>query len=331
MSPQTMRSARLHGIRDLRIDSVPVPEPGPGEILVQVEACGLCATDSRKYEIGVNDGHYPFNPGHEWLGRVAAVGRGVSGWSQGERVYGDTYGGYADFAVIPVAPIAWSRGPLKLPADLPSERAIFIEPLADCLHAVHDQARLAAGDSAVVIAAGVMGLKIVAEAALCGVRVLVVEPREDRRALALAFGADKAIAAEGWRQAAEDWSRGRGGADAVILTIGDPDMVNDCIGACRPGGRVVLFAGFGNRPTGTVNLNDLHYREISLVGSEWIGTPPNQVRKRYDEALGRLIDNRLPFDRLVTATCGFADLEHAIVRRQSFAGMKTMFVPEAQS
>ena len=52
-------------------------------------------------------------------------------------LHSDTYGGYADFAVIPVDPIAWSRGPLKLPADLPSERAIFIEPLADCLHAVH--------------------------------------------------------------------------------------------------------------------------------------------------------------------------------------------------
>lgn len=331
MSLQTMRSARLHGIRDLRIDRIPVPEPGPGEILVQVEACGLCATDSRKYEIGVNDGHYPFNPGHEWLGRVAAVGSGVEGWTTGERVYGDTYGGYADFAVIPVDPIPWSRGPLKLPADLPSERAIFIEPLADCLHAVHDQARLKAGHAAVVIAAGVMGLKIVAEAALSGIRVLVVEPREDRRELALAFGAEKAVPAEGWRQAAADWSGQHGGADAVILTIGDPDMVNDCIAACRPGGRVVLFAGFGNRPAGMVNLNDLHYREISLVGSEWIGTPPNQMRKRYDEALQRLIDGQPPFERLVTSTCGFADLENAIVRRQSFAGIKTMFVPEAQS
>jgi L-iditol 2-dehydrogenase len=324
----TMRSARLHGIRDLRIDLIPVPQPGPGEILVQIEACGLCATDSRKYEIGVNDGHYPFNPGHEWLGRVAAVGGGVSGWSEVERVYGDTYGGYADYAVIPVEPIAWSRGPLKLPETLAKERAIFIEPLADCLHAVHDQARLKAGDSAVVIAAGVMGLKIVAEAALCGIDVLVVEPLKERRELALAFGASQAIPAEGWRAAAKDWSAARGGVDAVILTIGDPDMVNDCIAACRPGGRVVLFAGFGNRPTGTVNLNDLHYREISLVGSEWIGTPPNQFRKRYDEALKRLLDHKMPFDRLVTATCGFADLEAAIVRRQSFAGMKTMFVPE---
>ena len=60
-----MRVARLHGIRDLQVERIPIPEPAPGQLLVKLEACGVCATDSRKYEIGVNDGEYPFNPGHE--------------------------------------------------------------------------------------------------------------------------------------------------------------------------------------------------------------------------------------------------------------------------
>lgn len=327
MRNDTMRVARLHGIRDLRLEEIAVPEPGPGELLVKVEACGVCATDTRKYEIGVNDGHYPFNPGHEWVGRVAAVGKDAGPWRLGERVYGDTYGGYAEYAVIPVEPIAWSRGPLRLPEDLPLAQAIHIEPLADCLHAVHDQARLAAGMQAVVIAAGVMGLKMIAEAALTGVRVLAVEPLEKRRAEALAFGADQAIAAEDWLEAAKAWA-GPAGIDAVILTIGNPDLVAPCIKACRPGGRVVLFAGFGNRPTATVDLNDIHYREIVLVGSEWIGTPPNQRRDRYDQARDRLIEGKAPFDRLVTARCGFDDLEQALQRRQSFENLKTMFLTE---
>jgi L-iditol 2-dehydrogenase len=324
-----MRAARLHGIRDLRIEQIGVPDPGPGELLVAVEACGVCATDSRKYEIGVNDGHYPFNPGHEWLGRVAAVGKGVAGWREGDRVYGDTYGGYADYAVIPVDPIPWSRGPLRLPEDLSLERSIFIEPLADCLHAVHDQAALLPGGRAVVIAAGVMGLKIVAEAALTGVEVLVVEPRQDRRGLALEFGATRSVGPDGWRDEVAAWAPG--GVDAVILTIGNGDLVNDCIAACRPGGRVVLFAGFGDRPRASIDLNDLHYREVALIGSEWIGTPPNQRRDRYDQALDRLLDRNLPFERLVTSRCGFADLEQAIVRRQSFDGIKTMFSPETEN
>src|SRR5262245_23246342 len=328
MNDQAMRVARLHGIRDLRIDRIPIPEPGPGEMLVKIEACGVCATDSRKYEIGLNDGHYPFNPGHEWLGRVARLGPGVQGWSEGDRLYGDTYGGYGDYAVIPAEPIPWSRGPLRLPEDLPTERAIFVEPLADCLHAVHDQARLKEGDRAIVIAAGVMGLKIIAEAAAVGARVLAVEPRAERRDLALLFGAKAASPVELWQRNAREWCRDREGADAVILTIGDASLVNDCIAACRPGGRVVLFASFGTRHEGTVNLNALHYREIALVGSEWIGTPPNQRRERYDQALARLLDGAAPFEKLVTSRCGFADLEAAIVRRQSYQGIKTMFVPE---
>ncbi len=327
MAKGMMRVARLHGIRKLQVEQIPIPEPAPGHLLIKIEACGVCATDSRKYEIGVNDGEYPFNPGHEWVGRVSGVGDGVDGWKLGERVYGDVYGGYAEYATIPVQPIPWSRGPLRMPDNLAVERAILVEPLADCLHAVHDQAKVGAGDRLVVIAAGVMGLKMVVEAARVGAKVLVVEPLEARRKLALEFGAELAIDAADWRQKAREWAKADGGVHAVILTIGNPDLVNDCMAACRPGGRVVLFAGFGNRPQGMINLNDIHYREIVLVGSEWIGTPPNQVRKRYDLALDLLNDPSCPFEKLVTATCGFEDVEAALVQRQTFKGLKTMFVP----
>jgi L-iditol 2-dehydrogenase len=70
VTPATMRAARLHGIGDLRIESLPVPEPRPGEVLVRIEACGVCPTDARKFAIGVADGGYPLNPGHEWTGHV---------------------------------------------------------------------------------------------------------------------------------------------------------------------------------------------------------------------------------------------------------------------
>jgi L-iditol 2-dehydrogenase len=320
-----MRTARLHGIRDLRVERVPIPVPSPGELLVKVEACGVCATDSRKYEIGVNDGEYPFNAGHEWLGTIAAVGENVAGWQIGDRLYGDVYGGYAEYALIPANPIPWSRGPLRLPRDLPRERAIFVEPLADCLHAVHDQAKLNPGDLLVVIACGVMGLKMIAEAARIGARVLVIEPIAARRELALSFGAEKAISPDRWTDAARDWT-GSKGADAVILTIGDPDLVGPCIDICAPGGRVVLFAGFGNRPKATIDVNRLHYKEISLLGSEWIGTPPNQRRERYDQALDLLKAAPVAWEKLVTAYCGFDDLETALVRRQQFNGLKTVFL-----
>ena len=101
MRAATMRAARLHGIEDLRIDTLEAPVPAAGELLVRIEANGVCATDARKYRVGVNDGTYPFNPGHEWVGRVEEVGAAVTGWSLDDRVYGDTYGGYAELISVP--------------------------------------------------------------------------------------------------------------------------------------------------------------------------------------------------------------------------------------
>ena len=78
------------------------PAAGFGWLPSNDEANGVCATDARKYRVGVNDGTYPFNPGHEWVGRVETVGDGVVGWEPGQRLYGDTYGGYAELATIAV-------------------------------------------------------------------------------------------------------------------------------------------------------------------------------------------------------------------------------------
>jgi L-iditol 2-dehydrogenase len=317
MSP--MRAARLHGIRDLRVEELPAPEPRPGELLVRVDACGICPTDVRKYLIGVNDGDYPFNPGHEWVGRIEAVGAGVAGWRVGARVYGDAYGGYAELATLPVEPAPWSCGPLALPDDLVLERAVFVEPFADCLHAVHDQAQVAPGDGVVVVGGGQMGLQLVLAASLAGAQVLCVEPVSARRKLAVAFGAARALAPSDWAPAAD--------AAVVILSIGVPSLLDACIRAARPGGRIVLFAGFGDAGQVPVDVNAIHYSELSLVGSEWIGTPPNQRRERYAEALDLLASGRAPLERLVTGRCGFGGLAAAFDDQRARRGLKTILVP----
>lgn len=324
MSP-TMRTARLHGLEDLRIDVVDVPTPAPGELLVRIEANGVCATDARKYRVGVNDGTYPFNPGHEWVGRVEAVGDDVRGWTIGDRLYGDTYGGYADLTTIAVTPGPWSCGPTRLGDDVPVERAVFLEPLADCLHAVIDQAQVREGQRVVVVAAGSMGLQMIGVAARLGAHVIAVEPQPERRELARRLGAEHDIEPDGWSQTVRDAD----GADAVIVCAGDPDLVAPAIAACSTGGRVVLFAGFGDQPVASVDVNDLHYREITLVGSEWIGSPPNQRRERYAEAADLVTSGALPLEDLVTARCSFDDLEDALIGRSAFRVLKTVFVPGA--
>ena len=315
-----MRVARLHGIRDLRIEVVPVPEPGPGELLVRVEGCGICPTDVRKYLIGVNDGDYPFNPGHEWVGRVERAGPDAGEWCEGQRVYGDTYGGYAEFALLPATPGPWSYGPLELPEELPLERAVFVEPLADCLHAVRDQARVAEGDRLVVVGAGQMGLQLVLAGAVAGADVLCVEPLAERRRLALALGAVEAVDPGGWAPGAD--------AEAVILSIGAGSLVGPALAATRPGGRVVLFAGFGDDGIVAVDLNRVHYQEITVVGSEWIGTPPNQRREHYADALALLESGRAPLEQLVSGRCGFEGIEAAFAAQSEHRVLKGLLVPE---
>ncbi len=312
-----MRAARLHGIGDLRIETLPDPEPGPGDLLVRIEACGLCPTDLRKFLIGTSDG-YPLNPGHEWIGRVEATGSAVSGWNVGDRVYGDTYAGYADFALLATGGNPWSHGPLAVPDDLAADRAIFIEPLADCVHAVLDQGRVMSGDRVIVLGAGQMGLQLAAVAVHAGATVRVVEPDERRRQLARGFGAHEVLAPDDFTPA--------GDADCVVLSIGDAGLVPACIDACAPGGRVVLFAGFGDRPLATLDMNALHYREIAVVGSEWIGTPPNVRLERYADARD-LLAGGLALEQLVERTVDLDGIADAFTAMRERRLMKAVLRP----
>jgi L-iditol 2-dehydrogenase len=321
-----MLVARLYGIKDMRIETVGVPDPGPGELLVRVEACGLCSTDARKYRIGVRDGTYPFNPGHEWLGTVESVGVGVDGWSLGERAYGDTYGGYAEFAVIANAQGDWSCGAMAIQKELPRNRAVFLEPLADCLHGVLDQGRVREGDHVIVFSAGSMGLQLAALAARAGGRVLVIEPIPARRELALTFGAEAALAGDGWKDAVLDWTNGHG-PDVAIVAVGRGDLVAAAVDVAAPGGRVVAFAGFGDDATALIDLNRIHYGEVMLVGSEWIGAPPNQRWERYRQARDLLTSGVLPLEDLVTRVIKFDQVAAALDGFAIHQELKTVLVP----
>jgi L-iditol 2-dehydrogenase len=312
-----MRAARLHGPGDLRVEELPDPVAGDGELLVHVEACGVCPTDVRKYLIGTSDG-YPLNPGHEWVGRVVAVGAGVRGWAEGERVYGDTYAGYAELATLAVEPAAWSHGPLRVPDDLIVERAVFVEPLADCLHAVLDQGEVREGTRVVVVGGGQMGLQLVLAAVLAGADVTLVEPLEERRSLGVELGA---------RESVPDLADVPGGAETVILSIGVAALVEPCAALAAPGGRVVLFAGFGAEPRAELDLNRLHYEEIAVVGSEWIGVPPRERRDHYETARDLLASGRAPLEQLVTGHCGLDGLEAAFADVRERRGLKTILVP----
>ena len=264
----------------------------------------------------------------------ATNGSGVSprsapAWRAGrwaQRVYGDTYGGYAEYATIAVEPGEWSCGPTAVPDDVPVERAVFLEPLADCLHAVIDQAQVRAGDHVVVVAAGSMGLQMVAVAGRIGARVT------RRRAAGrnaeiwpVASGPPTRSSREGWPE------RVRAGADGAPrrsdrLRRRPRTWSHRRSRPAPPGAGSCCSPGFGDRPIAPVDVNAIHYREIALVGSEWIGAPPNQRREHYAEAAEIIGSGSLPLEELVSARCSFDDLEDALLGRSEFRELKTIFV-----
>jgi L-iditol 2-dehydrogenase len=176
-------------------------------------------------------------------------------------------------------------------------------------------------DRVAIVGAGSMGLQMTAVAARAGARVLVVEPRADRRALAERFGADLTVDASGWPRAAAEW----GPPDAIVVTLGRGEIAAEAVRACAPGGRVVLFAGFGDQGVAPVDLNALHYREISLVGSEWVGVPPHQRFERYEQACSLLAD--LALEELVSDEIGLGQVEATLQAVRDQRILKAVLYP----
>ena len=269
--PKTMRAAVYRGVNDVRVETVPVPEIGAGEVLVRIDTCGICGTDLKKIHTGSHSAPRIF--GHEMAGTVAAVGEGVTEFAVGDRVMafhhipcGHCYycrkktfaqcevykrvgctagfepagGGFAEY--IRVMDWIVERGLVRLPDDVPFEQASFIEPVNTCLKAI-ENLNLAADETVLVIGQGPIGILLAALAKRSGANVLSSDLYPQRHAVAAKFGLDKPIhaAEEDVVARVKAASEGRG-ADAVVLAVGGNALIKTAMDAARPGGRVLLFA-----------------------------------------------------------------------------------------
>ena len=278
-----MRALRFHGPGDLRLEDVPSPEPGPGDVLVQVEVALTDGTDLKTFRRGhpvlLRELPSPF--GHEFCGIDVATGKRVVAANSAAT---DDRGGpiellngaYAELLVVPAAIAAVNL--LPVPPGLAPEIAAMVEPLACCLRGV-ERAGVGAGDRVAILGAGPIGLMLSACVDDAGGRPEVVGGRAERRALVQEFGG----------------GTGDGeGADVVIEAAGTDEAWQQALELVRPGGTVVYFGG---RETGTelrVDTYRLHYEELTLRGA--FHHAPRHVRA----ALAFLASGAYPWQRLIT-------------------------------
>jgi L-iditol 2-dehydrogenase len=268
--PSTMRAAVYHGVNDVRVETVPVPEIGDGEVLVKIHTCGICGTDLKKIHTGSHDAPRIF--GHEMSGTVAKVGAGVTGFSVGDRVMAyhhipcgecyycrkqtfaqcETYkkvgctagfapsgGGFAEY--IRVMDWIVRRGLVKIPDDIPFEQAAFIEPVNTCYKAIQ-LLNLQRDETVLVIGQGSIGILLAALAQRTGATVLTSDLYSERHAVAAKFGLNHPLDAKSdIVAAAKSVTQGRG-ADVALVAVGGNALIKLAMDAIRPGGRVMLFA-----------------------------------------------------------------------------------------
>jgi 2-desacetyl-2-hydroxyethyl bacteriochlorophyllide A dehydrogenase len=286
-----MKAVRLEGVGNIALREVGKPAAGPDDLLVRIEACGVCGTDRHLFH-----GEFPCTPpvtlGHEFSGIVEAIGTAVSGFSVGDRVTGDPNiacgscphcnadrinlchnliaigirrdGGFAEYVVLP------QKQAFSLPKDLKPTHGAFCEPLGCCLHGL-DLAQIRPGSSVAVLGGGVIGLLTVQLARLAGATTIILSTRQaSRRALAEELGAtatvdptacdiiDTVVGASGLMP---------GGVDVVFECAGVRETVEQSMRLAKAGGTVVVVGVMPQGMKAEFEPFDLLFRELRVLGS----------------------------------------------------------------
>jgi L-iditol 2-dehydrogenase len=328
-----VKAAVYRGPDDLRIEQIPVPEPGAGEMLVAVDVCGVCGTDVKKIRRGLLPGPRVF--GHEIAGTVARTGPGVAGFREGDRVvlhhhvpcgrcfycHEGTYaqceaykrngttagfepsgGGFAEY----VKALDWivERGAIRIPAGVLAEEAAFVEPVNTCLKAVR-KAGVEKHQTVFVVGQGPIGLLLLQLARRAGAEVLVSDTLADRLEMGRRLGAAAALdAALDVPGEVKRLTSGRGADRTFVAALGNAAFQH-AVDATRPSGRIMVFAATSPGETVEVDIGALCAAEKEIFTSYSASVDLQDLAARLvfgrEIRVRELITHRLPLDEAARA------------------------------
>lgn len=327
----TNRVVYLLGPETLELRDVPVPSPSAGEIVVRVGAATTCGTDVKVYRRG---GHprmlrVPTPFGHELAGTVAAAGRGVTAFREGDRVVVANSascgrceecrrsrenlcrdllylnGAFADYLLVP--PRFVERSTYPVPAGLPFREAALAEPLACVLHGV-EMCSTDEPSDVVIWGGGPIGLLFAGAFAARARRVVVADPNPARLEAARDMGATDTVRVErrGGEAPRLREAAGGDGFDIAIDASGVPAAWKDAIASVRPGGLVNLFGGCARGTTVELDTHLVHYGELTIRGAY------HHRPATFRRSLDTLARRELRVDLLISEERPLEDLEGAL-------------------
>ena len=345
-----MKACVLHAVGDLRLDDVPTPMPGPGEVLLKVGACGVCGSDiPRVFTKGTY--RFPLIPGHEFSGTISAVGASVDPGLVGRKAsvfplipcfkcaaceigaYAqcENYdylgsrsdGAFAEYVRVPV----WNL--ILLPLEVTLEQAAMVEPAAVAAHALR-RGQIDLGDQVLIFGAGPIGLLVAAWARIWGAaKIMIIDVDVEKLRFARKFGYDHLY--DGSQGDIAEWTKrktnGRG-ADLVIEASGSSAAFENAMLAARTFGRVVLL---GN-PNGDMKLSQEAYwailrKELQVTGT-WNSAYANLPRNEWEMVVHYMAQGKLDIAPLITHRVGLGELKShlELMRDRSAFSNKILFV-----
>jgi 2-desacetyl-2-hydroxyethyl bacteriochlorophyllide A dehydrogenase len=351
MIPSEMKAGLMYGAGDVRIENIPTPQINENEVLIKVEACGICATDVKKYT-GLSSSKFPIILGHEFSGPIVSVGTNVKNYKKGNRVsanpdmpcfsckyclqgkynlctdlsvigYGTEEitplnGAFAQYVKVP----EWNL--IRLEDSINYNDATYIEPLT-CVIRSFEQGQVGINDIVVILGEGRIGLLHTQLAREYGVEQIIVTGLFDSRlALAKDFGADHIINVKNTDPVEFISNNTDDGVNVVFDTTGIVTAAEEGVRMLAPHGRFVSFAGFPKGKLMKIDPRDLHYKEIILTGSFGYGSLMDYYKAEHLIAL-----KRINVPELTTQIKPLSELENGLQGIAKLESIRTIIQPNA--